>query len=488
MKNSNSLSLVCSSCGAAINVETQQETVTCPYCQTGYRVSDLLGESDAVKAEKIRAETYKEVERDRLQIEREKMRQEAEREKHQSEETERNNFKKSKFSKVLMVFAVICVIACFSAFFKRHIFAGIIALLQSVIFVTAWLIGMQIIKEKKKGIHILAVIAAFLLIIPYCKFYNTSRAEKFQWTDLQLCELLPKPESDVGEVHTDTNTRLWLEVQKISGKQYNDYITACRQIGFSVDDDETSFSYSAFNADGYKLQLSYYNSDSEMDISLDAPMKMIVFEWPSSDIAKLLPIPKSNIGNISRERSDGFVIYVGKTPIDDYNAYVKECAEKGFDVDYKKEEDSYSAINQDGYALSLSYEGANVMRVSIEESKKDEKQTEQPYEPVISTNAPEDTKENSQTASPAGGIRPEFKEAMDSYEAFIDEYAAFMEKYLNSEASLSMLGDYANYMKRYTETMEKMEAVDEGELSVDEALYYTQVQSRITQKLINIAQ
>lgn len=63
---------------------------------------------------------------------------------------------------------------------------------------------------------------------------------------------------------------------------------------------------------------------------------------------------------------------------------------------------------------------------------------------------------------------------MDSYEAFFDEYVAFMKKYNNasSEDVLGMISDYNDYLRQCTETMEKIEAIDEDELSAEEALYF----------------
>jgi hypothetical protein len=43
-------------------------------------------------------------------------------------------------------------------------------------------------------------------------------------------------------------------------------------------------------------------------------------------------------------------------------------------------------------------------------------------------------------------IRPDVKEAIDAYEAFIDEYIAFMTKYSESDNSLEMLADYMIFM------------------------------------------
>lgn len=48
--------------------------------------------------------------------------------------------------------------------------------------------------------------------------------------------------------------------------------------------------YNAFNQDGYKLELHYY--DRKLSIELNAPMKMGQMQWPQNEISALLPKPK----------------------------------------------------------------------------------------------------------------------------------------------------------------------------------------------------
>ena len=93
------------------------------------------------------------------------------------------------------------------------------------------------------------------------------------------------------------------------------------------------------------------------------------FQWPKSEVANLLPIPESNIGNISWETSNGFLIYVGETSKAQYNAYVDECWEKGFTIDYSKDDNYFWARNEDGYTISLSYESNNIMWISADAPK-----------------------------------------------------------------------------------------------------------------------
>ena len=90
--------------------------------------------------------------------------------------------------------------------------------------------------------------------------------------------------------------------------------------------------------------------------------------------------------------------------------------------------------------------------------------------------------------SQSEGIRPEFQEAMDSYEAFFDEYIAFMLEYnaADTEDMLTMMSSYTSYMEQYVETMGKFEALNSEELSTEEALLYAEVSSRISAKLMEI--
>ncbi|MPN11131.1 hypothetical protein SDC9_158432 [bioreactor metagenome] len=73
---------------------------------------------------------------------------------------------------------------------------------------------------------------------------------------------------------------------------------------------------------------------------------------------------------------------------------------------------------------------------------------------------------------------------MDSYEEFFSEYFDFIKKYSESDNPMLMLADYARFMSRYPDMIEKMEALDDEEdLSAADAAYYLEVTSRIYRKL-----
>ena len=76
-----------------------------------------------------------------------------------------------------------------------------------------------------------------------------------------------------------------------------------------------------------------------------------------------------------------------------------------------------------------------------------------------------------------------FREAMDNYELFFTEYVEFIKKYSESGYSLSMLSDYIDFMSKYTDMVEKMEAINDDELSTADYAYYIEVTTRIYKML-----
>jgi len=85
-------------------------------------------------------------------------------------------------------------------------------------------------------------------------------------------------------------------------------------------------------------------------------------------------------------------------------------------------------------------------------------------------------------------MRPEFKEAMDSIEAFYDEYCEFVKKYNANPDDLTLLTKYSEMLSQAVEMNEKLEAWDEEEMNMAEQKYYIEVCGRITQKLLEVTE
>ena len=430
-------------------------------------------DSDDVKIQKIKSQTEKEMVA-------EKIRKEEEQEKKKELKEEIEKFKKGKFSKLLIISTIICGLFTTVEFNDGFSTISFIPLIQTILFILSWLIGMQIIKTEKKKIYYLFAILGFVLIIPYLNGMNsdTKDLEKINWENIKLNEILPKPKTKKGEIRTNSNESLDIRYYNVLEKNYLSYIEECKEEGFNIDLETDDNSFEAYNKKGYYLNIRYDEKDKEMKIELESPMEMIEDSFPTSDIAELLPKPKSSKGHLEWENSDSFLYYAGDTTDEDFKDYVDELIKKGFDVDFSKGDDYYYAYNKDGYYVSINFEGFSIMRIKISSPSDDTEDEE------TSSN---DVEKNKETSSDdmVDGMRVEFKNAMDSYEEFIDEYVAFMKKYNKSDGSdLELIKDYTNYLEKYDKMVKAFEKWEGEDLNAKEEAYYLKVQTRVSKKLL----
>lgn len=350
-------------------------------------------------------------------------------------------------------------------------------------------------KKKKKPIYkrwwfyMIVVIAAIAVI----SSISGNKSEKIKWDDIILSEQLPEPPKKNGKINDNTAEALSVEIYKISDKQFNNYVEACKAKGFTVDSEsDYSSSYDAYNAAGYKLSLGYYGSRDQMEIELEKPIEMSAITWPTSKAGNQLPAPKSTTGKFSYENDDGFSVYIGNTSKDDYNSYVKACSDKGFTVNYNKDDNFYDADNNAGWHVSIKYEGNNIMSIDIDAPSESStapsasEDTTKPAESKPAQSKPAKTANND--SDMVDGMHRDFKEAMDSYEEFFDEYVAFMKKYENSDNPMSMFSDYTKFMSQYSETMQKLDEWKSKDLNTKEAAYLLDVTNRINKKLLEVAE
>lgn len=350
-------------------------------------------------------------------------------------------------------------------------------------------------KKKKKPIYkrwwfyVIVVIAAIAVI----SSISGNKSEKIKWDDIILSEQLPEPPKKNGKINDNTAEALSVEIYIISDKQFNNYVEACKAKGFTVDSEsDYSSSYDAYNAAGYKLSLGYYGSRDQMEIELEKPIEMSAITWPTSKAGKQLPAPKSTTGKFSYENDDGFSVYIGNTSKDDYNSYVKACSDKGFTVNYNKDDNFYDADNNAGWHVSIKYEGNNIMSIDIDAPSESStapsasEDTTKPAESKPAQSKPAKTANND--SDMVDGMHRDFKEAMDSYEEFFDEYVAFMKKYENSDNPMSMFSDYTKFMSQYSETMQKLDEWKSKDLNTKEAAYLLDVTNRINKKLLEVAE
>ena len=103
----------------------------------------------------------------------------------------------------------------------------------------------------------------------------------------------------------------------------------------------------------------------------------------------------------------------------------------------------------------------------------------------VSIDSAESEPERTSTERPdlVDGMRPEFVEAMDAYEAYYDSYCEILKEYKDNPEDLSIMTKYTEMLAKLEEMDAKFEAWDDGTMNDAETKYYLQVNSRIMQKL-----
>ncbi len=87
---------------------------------------------------------------------------------------------------------------------------------------------------------------------------------------------------------------------------------------------------------------------------------------------------------------------------------------------------------------------------------------------------------------PGGGSK-EFREMLDEYERFINSYCDFMEKFNDTKDISKLYVDYLNWLTKYAEWVAKINDIDENSLSKEDQLYYIDVMTRCSNRLIKAA-
>ena len=106
----------------------------------------------------------------------------------------------------------------------------------------------------------------------------------------------------------------------------------------------------------------------------------------------------------------------------------------------------------------------------------------------IETKANKETKENKGNEELVDGMRPEFKEAMDSYEEFYDEYCDIIKKYSKNPSDMKLLSEYTNMLTKASKMEKKFDAWKNNDMNNEELKYYLEVNNRITKKILEVSE
>lgn len=334
---------------------------------------------------------------------------------------------------------------------------------------------------KRRGCLVVVAVVVLVAIIGSISRCANSAPEKLSWPTSGLAAMLPDPPTEYGSVSINNDESFSAALEQCSSDTYVDYQVACVEKGYSVDADQLSSSYTAYNSEGYYLRLSYLESSQRLDVYLDAPVELEQIVWPTSGPGALVPAPASLRGKITTDSSSQLSVTIGDTDTAAMQAYVDACMAAGFTVDYSKSDTSFSADDMAGNSVSITYKGFNTMGITVKAASP----AEDAATPVDATTADAADTPAAPEAPASDGGTSDIHATMDAYEAFMDEYIAFMTKYRDEGNPVSMLADYTSMMARYAEMADKIDGMDESSMSADDWAYYLEVVNRVNQKLIN---
>lgn len=110
------------------------------------------------------------------------------------------------------------------------------------------------------------IILAIIVVIGFCSIDNDNGEEKIVWSEMALGDMLPKPPSNRGMLYENSDEQLHVSLNDVSDSDYNDYLDDCIDLGFSVDADKSSYSYKAYNSEGYCLSISHIGEELSIDL------------------------------------------------------------------------------------------------------------------------------------------------------------------------------------------------------------------------------
>ena len=197
------------------------------------------------------------------------------------------------------------------------------------------------------------------------------------WPEDGITARIPRPDFDMDSLEVNICMENdFMGTLNATEEDYESYLLSCRDYGFSSEEethsshegDFYSAGFSAFDIDGYKITLEYYSfNDPEADfpgrlsIRIKAPIQLGTLNWPDHALGLLIPQPPTSVGGAGGDPEIFLRASLGDMPIEAWREYVEACREAGFDQNISETEREYTATDEYGIRLTLSYSGGNMV-------------------------------------------------------------------------------------------------------------------------------
>ncbi len=96
--------------------------------------------------------------------------------------------------------------------------------------------------------------------------------EEIKWPDNDLTKRIPKPNSLIGNIRWNNSENFGVYIDNITAGEYEEYVDRCIEAGFSIDYSRGEKTFSATDAEGYKIVVEKHLFE-QMYISIKVPEK-----------------------------------------------------------------------------------------------------------------------------------------------------------------------------------------------------------------------
>ena len=199
----------------------------------------------------------------------------------------------------------------------------------------------------------------------YTKENNAIAA--YQWTKNKVGDYIPKPDVPVLASMLDTEDSFWFEAYGMSSDQFDAYVNACKSQGYTVDvSDYRTYgisAYSAYDKNGYGINLTYDESGHVMAASVEAPEEVIVDQDKDSTASSQSAAgqEQSMIVEPSSEITDAPVVPSKSEPEKEESKQLVN----GMRPEFKKAMDSYEEFFDEYIAFTKKYSDSDASDLNL---------------------------------------------------------------------------------------------------------------------------
>ena len=197
------------------------------------------------------------------------------------------------------------------------------------------------------------------------------------WPEDGITARIPRPDFDMDSLEVNICMENdFMGTVKATEEDYETYILSCKEYGFTFEEethssregDFYSAGFSAFDIDGYKITVDYYSFNdpeddfpSHLSIRIKAPVQLGTLNWPDHALGLLIPQPPTSVGGAGGDPEIFLRASLGQMSLETWREYVEACREAGFDQNISETEREYTATDEDGIRLTISYSGGNMV-------------------------------------------------------------------------------------------------------------------------------